>query len=435
MGTNIQAQLRMLLAAAMAASAMLATLAGAPARAAPADPRPDPDACTLLTSMDLEPLLLAGAGGVIDGYNYYPAPGMATCKWFAQPNDHAADAVRRTTMLAFYHIADARRAQAQLDRQPRGDTRPSMAITGGGDDAIARPSPTIVVARHGADVAIIDAGGAELSDTGQLETRYLLDALALKAAGATVKPPPWAEPGHVAKMVPLAPTGSIAGWTPPPQRVPGGGAVLDPVIHGLKLLADWRFEMMMVLMPFAVVLLVVRRPRRRSSAAVRRWPTWLAAGCLAVLILNMLFGSEVAIRLIDRYGATGAASVTGSFTTATQYNRHDVIGYRVLIGTADHQIVQTEYRTDDFNVLGLGDTGIYPDVGDVFTVRYLPGHPQDFVIRNDDQSPWARKLACARLAAWRAEAARRTAAAPRNATFRAELAHAGQVEREAGCAR
>ncbi len=448
MGTNNHAGPRLLLAAAIAALAMLATLAGAPARAATADPRPDPDACTLLTSMDLEPLLLAGAGGVIDGYNYYPAPGMATCKWLAQPNNHAADAVRRTAMLAFYHIADARRAQAQLDRQPRGDIRPSMAISGGGDDAVARPSPTIVVARHGADIAIIDAGGAELSDTGQMETRYLLDALALKAAGATVKPPPWVETGHVAKMVPLAPTGSLAGWTPPPQRMPGGGAVLDPIIHGLKLLADWRYGLMTVLMPFAVVLLVIRRPRRRSAEVtsaefdvidhhrpVRRWPTWLAFGCLALLILNMLFGSTLATQLIDCYGETGAASVTGRFATSTQYNRHDVIGYWVLIGTADRRVVAGEYRTDDFNVLGLGDTGIYPDVGDVFTVRYLPSHPQEFVIRNDDQSPWARKLACTRLAAWHGEASRRTIAAPGNATFRAELTRASQVEHQAGCTR
>lgn len=146
------------------------------------DPRPDPDACTLLSSMDLEPLLLSGAGGEIDGRNYYPAPGMVTCKWTAQPRNHAADAVPRSVMLAFYHIADRRRAQAQLDRQPRGDMRASMAITSQRDDAVARPSPTIVIARHGADISVIDAGGAELGDPNQRETRYLLDALALKAA-------------------------------------------------------------------------------------------------------------------------------------------------------------------------------------------------------------------------------------------------------------
>ena len=388
------------------------------------DTRPDPDACTLLSSMDLEPLLLSGAGGEIDGRNYYPAPGMVTCIWTAQPRNHAADAIPRSFSLAFYHMADAHRAQAQLDRQPRGDARASMAITEG-DDAVVRPSPTIVVARHGADVAVVHASATDLADPEQLEARYLLDALALKAAGATVKPPPWVSPDHVAKMVPLAPTGSIAGWTPPPQQVPAGAALIQPVVHGLKQLVDWRFALLTVLAPITVGLLVMRH--RRS------WLTILAGTALTVAIVTMLVGSSAATWLIDRYGATGAATVTGSFATSTQYNHHDVVGYRVLIGTVDHRTMPGEFRTDDFNVLGLGDPGIYPDVGDVFTVRYLPGHPQDFVIRNDDQSPWARKLACARLGAWRGEAERKARAAPGNAGFRAELARASEVERDAAC--
>ncbi len=407
----------------LAAAAMFAGAAGA--ANPPVDPRPDPDACTLLSAMDLEPLLFSGTGGVLDGYSNYPAPGMSTCRWQGMPRNHAADAVPRNTTLAFYHIADARHAQAQLDRQKNTDARPSMAITGKGDDRIVRLAPTIVMARHGADIATIDARGAEIDRPDQLEVRYLLDSLALKAAGATVKPPPWVDPDHVAKMVPLAPTGSAGGWTPPPHQPAAGAAMLDPVIHLIKTIENLGFGLFIV-MPLIVAAMVIWPSRHR-------WPALAGVALIALLILNTLIGADLVNALIDRYGATGAAMVTGSFATSTQYNRHDVIGYRVLIGTVDHRVVEAQFRTDDFNVRGLDDTSIYPGPGDVFTVRYLPGHPQDFIIRNDDESPWARKLACERLANWRSEAERRVHFAPGNVAMRNEFDHAIAVARQAGC--
>ena len=393
--------------------------------AALVDPRPDPDACSLLTSMDLEPLLLSGKGGVIDSASGAPAPGLATCEWSAQPQDHAADAVPRGVSLAFYHLADTTRARQQMDRQPHQDTRLSLAIGGEADDAIVRPSPTVVVARHGADIAVIDASRAELAEPDQQETRYVLDALALKAAGAEVRSPPWVEQGHVATILPLVLTGSIDGWAPPPHIAAAGADLLEPGIHMLKGFVALRVGLTVVLTPVALALLIMRRSNR--------WARWLGGGLVVLLLGTMLFGEDVVIALVNRYGSTGAAIVTGSFPTSTQYNRRDVIGYRVLIATADRRVVASEFRTDDFDVRGLGDLSIYPAIGDVFTVRYLPHHPQDFMIRNDDQSPWARKLACSRLDTWQLEARRKVRASPYDATFAHEAALPTQAERAAGC--
>ena len=319
-----------------------------------------------------------------------------------------------------------------------------MAITGRGDDAVARPSPTLVVARHGADLAVIDASRAELDDPDQLEARYLLDALALKAAGAAVKPPPWAKPGEVAAWAPIGAAGAADSWTPPPRPSPAGAAMLEPLIHGIKTLADMAFGMNVLLGPLAVMLFLLgdrlRRPRPTLAAPFTpvvtgrwRWPTYVAGTVVAFMILNIVFGTDAANTLIDRYGTAGAATVTGSFATSIQYNRHDVIGENVLIRTADRRVVSSRFQTDDFNVTGIGDQTVYPEPGDVFTVRYLPRYPQDFVIRNDDQSPWARKLACARLAAWRGEATRRAGFAPADAKLRDELGRATATAREAGC--
>ena len=428
---------------ALALALAFLTIGSVGATPGPVDPRPDPDACTLLTDLDLEPLLFAGSGGRLDSHGDHPAPGLSTCRWQAYPSDRAADAVPRTVALAFYHIADRVHAQAPLDRQPHRDVRPSQAITRHGDDAIARPSPTLMVARHGADLAVLDASGAELDNPDRPEARYLLDALALKAAGAAVKPPPWAKPGQQAAWTPTGAAGSAGGWSPPPRAVPAGAGFVELLVHGLKVLAGLRYMLMAVAAPLVSVLIIFGSGRTRTSSAGdpfappvrkrRRWPAWVGGASLALLIAVNLFGAGLANALIDRYGEVGAATVTGSFATSTQYNRRDVIGYDVLIGTADKRVVAGQFRTDDFNVRGIGDEAIYPSVGDIFTVRYLAHHPGDFVIRNDDQSPWARRLACARLARWRGDAARRAASIPDHARLRTELRRAEAAEHDAGC--
>lgn len=400
----------------VALSSVFVLIASRAAATPAVDPRPDPDACKLLSDRDLEPLLFGGVGGVLDSESLHPAPGLSICRWQAHPRNRSADAVPLTVTLAFYHLADASRAQVQLDRQPKVDARPSFALMQNTSDALVRPTATAVVARHDADVAVIDAAGAELAKPDQLEVRYLLDALALKAAGAAVKPPPWSgsEAGAPEGGASLADR-AVEGWTPPPRVDRHGSGMLEPAIHGLHVLAKSGFWILSVAGPAAVLLFLFGDRRRRAeqetgSIASRRrrwWPTLAGGALLALALGNSLLGANLADALIDHYGDAGAAIVTGSFATGDQYNRKDVVGHRVLIRTIDGKTVSGEFRTDDFNVRPAGNAVTYPGPGDVFTVDYLPHHPGDFVIRADDASPWATKLACDRLSAWRAESNRR----------------------------
>ncbi len=403
----------------------------------------DPDACALLSNLDVEPLLFAGAGGVLESRSRHPGPGVSVCQWDARPNDHAADATPRVLFLGIYQRASVGDAQAELDHQPRGDGRPSLALIADGD-TLVRPRPATVFARHGAVLAAIDASGAELARPDQIEARYLLDALALKAAGAPVRPPPWAKPGQVAGWAPIGEdaTGrSIKGWAPPPHPAAAGSALLAPLIHALHVLAQLRFLIVFIAAPLAVLLLIFRsrasafRPEidDRFTRFAPRWPAFMAAGLIGFMVLNVIFGPATANLLINRFGEAGAAMVTGSFATSSQYNRRDVVGRDVLIRTHEGSNVESRFKTDDFNVDSLGDQVIYPGPGDVFTVRYLPSFPSDFVIRADDGSPWARSLACARLGAWRSEAQRRFDVAPQNVEFRGQLERARDAGSEAGC--
>ena len=114
----------------------------------------------------------------------------------------------------------------------------------------------------------------------------------------------------------------------------------------------------------------------------------------ALSVLNILGGSFVRTALIYKLGETGQATVTGSYGTSTQYNSHNVVGYNVLLKTAAGQLVETSFEDDDFNVYPAHNSTTYPDVNDRFTVRYLPGHPNDFIIISNDDSAWASSLRC-----------------------------------------
>ena len=404
------------------------------------DARPDPDACSLLSDLDLEPLLFGGEGGTLDGLSNHPAPGLSTCRWEARPKDVSPDTPPRTTTLSFYHLADRARAMAQLAAQPHGadDGRPSLAMDGHGDDEIVRSGPTVLIGRHGADVAVLDARGAELADPGKLEARYLLDALVLKAAGASVKSPPWARPGQKAAWAPLpdpAVPVSDAAWTPAGN--PDGLATpwLGTPAHLLVLLMRHGFLMLSVGIVGSLALgsFVIGRAARSGSAVRKSFAYMVAPTLIAASVLNLVLGDALADRLIHRLGISAAASITGSHGTSSQYNNHNVVGYDVLIRSPGGGTISTGFEDDDFNVYPPHNATSYPGQGDVFTVRYLPGYASDFTIVSDDDSPWALGLRCARFGEALSQA-RARATFSRSASDQAAVQRAVGVIDRARCA-
>jgi hypothetical protein len=119
---------------------------------------------------------------------------------------------------------------------------------------------------------------------------------------------------------------------------------------------------------------------------------------IAILaFLNVFFGTGVAVRIVHAFGEKGTATITGSYGTSTQYSDHDVVGYHVLLKTADGKVVETSFEDDDFNIYPSKNEVIYPSVGDHFTVYYLRWFPNDFIILDNDDSPWATALRCGRM--------------------------------------
>jgi hypothetical protein len=113
--------------------------------------------------------------------------------------------------------------------------------------------------------------------------------------------------------------------------------------------------------------------------------------------LNVFFGSGIAVRVVHAFGEKGTATITGSYSTSNQYNNHDVVGYHVLLKAASGKVIETSFEDDDFNIYPPKNGVIYPNVGDNFTVYYLRWFPKDFIIVDNDDSPWAAALRCGNL--------------------------------------
>ena len=114
-------------------------------------------------------------------------------------------------------------------------------------------------------------------------------------------------------------------------------------------------------------------------------------------VLNLIFGPSLSTRMIHALGESGAATVIRTFGTATQYNNHDVVGFHVLIRRPSGKVVNERFEDDEINVYPPHNATSYPDVGTLFTMRYLPHFPRDFVILADDASPFAQGLRCSDL--------------------------------------
>jgi hypothetical protein len=114
-------------------------------------------------------------------------------------------------------------------------------------------------------------------------------------------------------------------------------------------------------------------------------------------LLNLFFGTSVAVRTVHAFGEKGTATITGNYATSTVYNDHNVVGYHVLLRTTDDKVIETSFEDDDFNIYPPKNSVVYPDVGDHFSVYYLGWFPKDFVIVDNDDSDWATALHCRKL--------------------------------------
>jgi len=168
--------------------------------------------------------------------------------------------------------------------------------------------------------------------------------------------------------------------------------LIDIPAHLLYLITEHRI---LVFVGAIVVPAVIGTKRRASVKRV------LARGYLAIILFvllaaNIFWGPQLSAYVLYHNGATGPAQITGSHTLDwLSYSRRNVIRYDVQLKTADGTIVDTSF--DDIDANRFPPIGAIPEKRDDFNVRYLSSFPGDFMIVTDDNSPWARRVACRAL--------------------------------------
>ncbi len=259
--------------------------------------------------------------------------------------------------------------------------------------------PGHVYAVHGPYYATLEIEDPSPAARAHPTWAYRVQRAALEAAGATIMSTPGLAPDPETPNAPLVSADGapdVGSWTPPPHPAPSWSLVYEPIVHGLAIAARLRF----FLLPAFIFLPLLLGLAGKKSSGQPAKPSRLAfilPPAIAFGVLNIIFGPALSTRLIHALGESGAATVTGTFDTATQYNNHNVVGFHVLMRRPSGNVVTERFEDDEFNVYPPHNGTSYPDVGALFTVRYLPHFPRDFVILTDDASPYAQALRCGGL--------------------------------------
>jgi hypothetical protein len=299
-----------------------------------------------------------------------------------------------------------------------------VSTTEASDRVVPNPErPEEVEAVHGPYLVTLNLTGVTPAARAHPTWAYRVQRAALEAAGATiVAPADMAADPVVAGPTPPPPPQQPVAWQPANQPAPASNVLIDWLLHIGAVLARWRF----LVLPASILGPIL------FGVLVRRH-VWLVPLLIIAGVVNMVFGTEIMTILIYRFGATGRATVTGSFATGTVYNNHNVRGHDVLIRTAGGSVVETSFRDDDFNVYPPHNSVTYPGQGDEFSVRYLQNYPTDFIIVAGDDSPWARGLSCASLRRDVAQADNKRQFAPDQVDYRKAYAAAIAAARAQGC--
>ena len=110
-----------------------------------------------------------------------------------------------------------------------------------------------------------------------------------------------------------------------------------------------------------------------------------------------------------------------------------MIGYDVLIRTADGRTFDSSFEDDDFNVYPHHNATAYPGEGDEFTVRYLQRLPADFIILGEDDSPGHMAYDAEDLLGCTHQPKANPDLRPMFASYRKAVVEATGAETSAGC--
>lgn len=151
-----------------------------------------------------------------------------------------------------------------------------------------------------------------------------------------------------------------------------------------------------MLIPLAVVsmLIIIAIGRKKYPAGSK----FLGIGILVFAIINLIWGGGWNAAYVHKNGVSGEAVVTKIVPTNNYINEVQVMEYHCLLRTKSGKVIPVLFENNGDIFYPKIELWMPPAIGETFTVRYISGHEENFIIPTDDpKSHYADKLRCTEL--------------------------------------
>lgn len=145
----------------------------------------------------------------------------------------------------------------------------------------------------------------------------------------------------------------------------------------------WIASIIFVIGLFIYYILIDKTRRRKPKL---KFPILLIPSLFITSLLLLFFSHYLTIPLIYHFGEETTGTVVSIDSTASLYNEQPVYKHNVLFKDIDGDLIETSFKTSDFNVYPITNSVSYPGSGHTFILRYMKHLPHEFIIiRNENE--------------------------------------------------
>lgn len=147
----------------------------------------------------------------------------------------------------------------------------------------------------------------------------------------------------------------------------------------------------LVVVVFAIILKLFQRSSRRKNKD-ESVPAPVILLLIVPLSMLFFFRHFITVPLIYHFGLETGGRVVTVESIPEMYNERQVYRHRVVFHNQQEDLIETSFKTSDFNVYPVANRASYPSTGDNFTLRYMQHTPSEFIIVKDDNEERLHKL-------------------------------------------
>lgn len=143
---------------------------------------------------------------------------------------------------------------------------------------------------------------------------------------------------------------------------------------------------------FAMLLILYLGRKRfpKASKLALLLPVWG--------VINLIYASDWNAQYVYNHGTKGTGVIVRVENTNNYINHVQVVNYHCLIKTKEGKTVKSYFENSGAAFYPANELEIPPQIGESFSVKYIPGDEENFIIlTNDKNSGYSNKMNCTKL--------------------------------------